>query len=115
MPKQKTAAYTAAAVAMSESLRAMIDTANLVVSRWSDGDLAGAVNELESVAGEARETLHKAVRGVEFKRDKKMRELVGIIARMKTLSEFGENQPGNDDYVDTVDNLIAMAREAERG
>jgi len=29
---------------------------------------------------------------------------------MKTLSEFGDNQPGNDDYVDTLDDLIASAR-----
>jgi hypothetical protein len=41
-----------------ESLQALIDTANLVVARWSQGDLAGAVNELEHVAANAREELH---------------------------------------------------------
>lgn len=51
----------AAAPQLLESLRAMIDTANLVVARWEQGDLAGSVNELESVALDAREAVHKAV------------------------------------------------------
>jgi hypothetical protein len=46
-----------------ESLRALIDTSNLVVARWESGDLAGAVNELQNVAGEARESLHRFVKG----------------------------------------------------
>lgn len=43
-------------------LRALVDAADEVVGNWSEGDLAGAVNQLEAVANDARELLeHRSV------------------------------------------------------
>lgn len=39
-------------------------------------------------------------------------ELVGLIARMKTTEEFGDEQPESSDWEETLNNLIAEARKA---
>jgi hypothetical protein len=41
----------------------------------------------------------------------KLREFVEMIARMKTEAEFGDEQPSIGDWIDTLCNLIASARQ----
>jgi hypothetical protein len=60
--KRRQARLQTCAPQLLESLRAMIHAANLVIARWSDGDLAAAVNDLESVTIEAREIAVRAGR-----------------------------------------------------
>lgn len=44
-----------------------------------------------------------------MKKDK-FREFVYLVARMKTEEEYGEDSPSNDDWIETLNNLIATAR-----
>lgn len=42
---------------MIEALTSLIDAADAVVGSWESGDLAGAVNNLEACADDARELM----------------------------------------------------------
>lgn len=43
-------------------------------------------------------------------RDKKADEFIGMIARMKTEEEFGEDAPPSEDWISTLNDLIVWAR-----
>jgi len=43
-------------------------------------------------------------------RSQKMLELVGLISRMKTEQEFGDNLPESEDWIMTINQLIQSAR-----
>jgi hypothetical protein len=103
------ATLIAQAPAMQDKLAQITD---IIVNHYGEEDEPFSKNSLKQILDSIVEIMDaKQVPSTSTPNNKtKLAEFVALVARMKTEKEFGDNPPDTEDWISTLNDLIAEAR-----